>query len=53
MAAELGCHGPAEVRRDAGHWADEVFDHPIGIGMVDIESVKFAIGWEIDPGLAL
>ena len=33
--------------------AEEVVDHAVGIGMVDIEAVEFAIGWQVDTGLAL
>ena len=37
----------------AGHRAEEVFDHPVGIGMIDVEAIEFAIGGQIDARLAL
>jgi hypothetical protein len=43
----------AGVCADAGHWAHEVIDHSVGIGMIDVEAVEFAIGRQVDRGLAL
>ena len=37
----------------AGHRAEEVFDHAVGIGMIDVEAIEFAIGGQIDARLAL
>jgi hypothetical protein len=35
------------------HRPDEVLDHPVGFGMVDIEAVKLAVADDIDAGLLL
>ncbi len=43
----------AHLRPDAGHGADEVLDHAVGVGMVDVEAVEFAVGGQVDAGLAL
>ena len=43
----------AYLGADASHGADEVIDHAVGVGMVDVEPVQFAIGRQIDAGLAL
>ena len=37
----------------AGHRTEEVFDHAVGIGMIDVEAIEFAIGGQIDARLAL
>ena len=37
----------------AGHGADEVLDHAVGIGMIDVEAVEFAVGGQVDARLAL
>ena len=38
----------------AGHGAEEIFDHPVGIGVIDVEAIEFAVGGQIDaaPGAA-
>ncbi len=42
-------HEPAH----AGHGADEILDHPVGVGMIDVEAIKLAVGRQVDPGLSL
>ena len=44
-AADLGSH--------TRHWADEVLDHPVGIGMVHVEPVQLAIGGQVDASPTL
>ena len=44
-AAHLGPH--------ARHRTDEVLDHAVGIGMIHVEAVEFAIGGQVDAGLPL
>jgi hypothetical protein len=44
-AAHLGAH--------AGHGADEVLDHAVGVRMVHVKAVQFAVGGQVDGGLAL
>ena len=53
MARKLIRDRAADDRRDAGHRADEVFDHAVGVGMVDVEAVELAVGRQIDAGLTL
>ena len=43
----------ADLRADSLHRTDEVFDHAVGIGMIDVEAVQFAVGRQIDSGLPL
>ena len=43
----------AHLRADARHRPDEILDHAVGIGMVHVEAVEFAIGGQVDAGLAL
>ena len=43
----------AYLRAYPAHRADEVIDHAVGIGMVHVETVEFAIGGQIDACLAL
>ena len=35
---------------DAGHRADEVLDHAVGVGVVDVEAVELAVGDDVDAG---
>ena len=44
---------PADGGIAAAHGRDEVLDHPVGVRMVDVETVEFPVGGKIDPGLAL
>ncbi len=44
-AADLGAH--------PRHGAHEVIDHAVGVGMIDIEAVEFAIRGQVDSGLPL
>jgi hypothetical protein len=37
-------HGVA----DAGHGPDEVLDHPVGLGMVEVEAVELAVADDVD-----
>jgi hypothetical protein len=39
--------------RNPRHRADEIFDHAVRVGVIDVEAVEFAIGRKIDPGLPL
>jgi hypothetical protein len=41
------------VGTDAAEAAQEIFNHAIGVGVVDIETIQLAIGGQIDSGLAL
>ena len=43
----------AHLARGRRPSADEILDHAVGIGMVDVEAVEFAIGGQVDAGLAL
>ena len=53
----LGAKGlgidPPDGGVTAAHRSDEVFDHPVGVGVVDVEAVELAVGGQIDAGLAL
>ena len=42
-------HGVA----DAGHRPHEVLDHPVGLGMVEVEAVELAVADHVDAGLLL
>ena len=53
MAGEFLGDGAADWAVDAGHGTDEIFDHAIRVGVVDVETVKFAVGGEVDAGLGL
>ena len=37
----------------AGHGAQEILDHPVGIGMTNVEAIEFAIGRQVDARLPL
>ena len=43
----------ADHGRDAGHRADEILDHAVRVGVVDVETVELAVGREVDAGLGL
>ena len=43
----------SDLAADAGHRANEILDHAVGVGMVDVEAVELAIGRQVDAGLAL
>ena len=45
--------GAAQLASYSGERAQEIVDHPVGIGMVDVEAVEFAVGWQVDASLAL
>ena len=53
LAGEALVIAAAHLGADAGHGADEVFDHAVGIGMIDVEAIEFAVGGQIDARLAL
>ena len=53
FGAEGGGVAAADFAADAAEFVDEVFDHPVGVGMIDVEAVEFAISGEVDAGLAL
>ena len=38
---------------NAFHRRDEILDHSIRVGMIDVEAVELAIGWKIDARLPL
>src|SRR5690606_16493468 len=42
-----------EALRDAVHRADEVLDHPDGLGMVDVETRELSVADDVDAGLLL
>ena len=37
----------------AGHRPHEIFDHAVGLGMIDVEAGQFAVADKIDAGLLL
>jgi hypothetical protein len=39
-----------EIPANPRHGADEVFDHAVGVGVVDVEAIKLAVGDDIDAG---
>ena len=39
--------------RTPGHRPHEIFDHAVGLGMIDVEPIELAVADEIDPGLLL
>ncbi|MCA9426947.1 MAG: hypothetical protein KC994_17840, partial [Candidatus Omnitrophica bacterium] len=41
------------IGSDTGQSVRKIFDHPIGFGMVGVETVEFAIADDIDTGLFL
>ena len=55
--AALRAIGDQFVEGDGGahprHRPHEIFDHPVGLGMIDVEARKFAVAHEIDAGLLL
>lgn len=53
MAGELLGDGATDLAVDAGHGTDEILDHAVRVGMVDVETVKFAVGRKVDAGLGL
>lgn len=53
VAFELLGGGAADGAGDARHRADKVFNHTVGVRMIDVEAVEFAVGGEIDAGVAL
>ena len=53
MAGEFFGDGAADLAVDAGHGTNEVFDHAIGVGVVDVEAVELAVGGQVDAGLVL
>ena len=49
-----GCRlAPPDPGADAAKPVHEVLDHPVGVGMVDVEPIQLAVGGEIDAGLPL
>ena len=53
MARKFFGDRAADDGRDAGHRSDEILDHAVGVGVIDVEAVELAVGGEIDAGLAL
>jgi hypothetical protein len=53
MAGEFLGDGAADHGRDAGHRADEILDHAVRVGVVDVEAVELAVGRQVDAGLTL
>ncbi len=53
MARKFLGDGATNHGRNAGHGADEILDHAVGVGVIDIETRQLAIGRQIDAGLAL
>jgi len=53
LRAKRGRIGQADRGRDATHARNKILDHAIGVGMVDVEAVKFAVGGQIDSCAAL
>ena len=45
--------GKTDLAPHARHRPHEVFDHAVGLGMVDVEAIKLAVADEIDAGLLL
>ena len=43
----------ADLAVDAGHGTDEILDHAVRVGVVDVETVELAVGREVDAGLGL
>ena len=44
MAGEFFSDGAADLTVDAGHGTNEVFDHAVGVRVVDVETVELAVG---------
>ena len=53
MAGEFFGDGAADLAIDAGHGTNEVFDHAVGVGVVDVETVELAVGGKVDASLVL
>ena len=45
--------GAADLGVDAPELARKVFDHAVGVGMIDVKAVQFAVGRQIDSCIAL
>src|SRR6266487_4629967 len=53
MARERFPIASSQAGTHAGHRRQEVFDHPVGVGVVGIEAIDLAFGGEVDSGLTL
>ena len=42
--------GAADLRADVLKGADEVIDHAVGFGMIDVVAIEFAVGEEVEAG---
>jgi len=42
-----------DLGADTGHRSDEILDHPVGLGMVDVEAVELAVADQVDVGAFL
>ncbi len=45
--------GPPNDRVASSHGADEVLDHAVGVGVIDVEAVELTIRGEVDSSLSL
>src|SRR5687768_15461192 len=43
----------AQFGVDPLHWLDEVIDHAVGFGVIDVPSIKFAVGDDINSSKLL
>src|ERR1700680_4212105 len=46
---ELGVRAP-NGRANSIHRLYEVLDHPVGLGMIRVETIELAVNREVDPG---
>ena len=53
LSSEFLAFAAAEFRAGAAHRPHEVFNHPVGIGVIGVEAVEFSIGGQVDARLAL
>ena len=45
--------GQGKLRLDSLHGLDEVVDHAVGVGVVDVPAVQLTVGHHVDPGQLL
>jgi hypothetical protein len=49
----LARNAPSDFTPYAAQLVHEVIDHPVGVGMIHIEAIQFAIGGQVNARLTL